>query len=284
MLSIIFLGSGGGRFNLIRQIRSTGGFLIQSKSLKISVDPGPGALSKLNELKIDPTSLDGLIITHNHIDHYLEAPLLIEAISNFALEKKGFLIASSSIVNGYGKEDKIISTYHQSKLEKIFVLKPKQSNKITIKNTNFFIKAVPTEHEDPTGFGFVMEIENKKIAYSSDTSLIEKIHFVDFANVDLLIVNCLKPFNDNYPGHLSATNVIELLKATKPKVCILTHLGLKILSSNPAILASRITKETAVKTFAAMDGYIYELETQTFKKYVPKKSSKNSAKQTTLFC
>jgi ribonuclease BN (tRNA processing enzyme) len=283
MLKIIFLGSGGGRFNLIKQIRSTGGFLIWSDNLKISTDPGPGALSKLNELKIDPTSLDGLIITHNHIDHYLEAPLLIEAISNFALEKKGFLIASSSIVEGYDKEDKIISNYHLSKLEKIFVLKPNQSKTLNIKNKNFFIKAIPTNHEDPTGFGFVMEIENKKIAYTSDTSLLPQTHFVEFANVDLLIANCLKPFNDNYPGHLSASNVIQLLKATKPKACILSHLGLRILTSNPALLASKIERETSTKTFAAADGYIYDFETQTFKKYVPKKRSKDSTNQTTLF-
>lgn len=40
-MKILFLGTGGGRINVVKQFRSTAGFLIDG-SMKIYVDPGPG--------------------------------------------------------------------------------------------------------------------------------------------------------------------------------------------------------------------------------------------------
>jgi phosphoribosyl 1,2-cyclic phosphodiesterase len=274
MCKIIFLGSGGGRFNLIKQFRSTGGFLIYSKNLKLHVDPGPGAIFQLNKLGINPLKLDGLIITHNHIDHYLEAPLIIEAISQYAIKKRGFLITAKSLIKNNENDENIISSYHQNKLEKILILEPEKELNVFVPSSNsyFKIKGVPTMHEDKFGFGFVLSINNYTIAYTSDTQLLESEHPKFFANVDVLIANCLKPHKNNIPGHLDALAVEKLLIESKPKVCILTHLGMAILKNNPSLLAKKIQSNTSIKTIAAMDGYYYDLKTSQFKKFLAQKS------------
>ncbi|MFN3909690.1 MAG: MBL fold metallo-hydrolase [Candidatus Anstonellaceae archaeon] len=288
MCEIIFLGSGGGRFNLIRQFRSSGGFLIKFDSALIHVDPGPGALKTINSLGLDTQKINGIIITHNHIDHYLEAPLIIEAMSGFAIKKGGLLIGSSSVIEGEiskdGICDRVISGYHLSKLDETFVFKPYLKKEFNLKkfNLSFFLEGVPVLHEDKTGFGFVFNFNNKKIAYTSDTEALFDIHPKIFHSVDLLIANCLKPAEDEIPGHLSAASLAKLLKLAKPKACIITHLGLKILQQGPSLIASKIEKESGVKTFAAIDGYVYNLENHTFKKFIKQKKSKKEKQQKLL--
>ena len=46
MTTLTFLGSGGGRFAMITQIKGTGGFRLDTENFHIHIDPGPGALIK----------------------------------------------------------------------------------------------------------------------------------------------------------------------------------------------------------------------------------------------
>ena len=66
-MEIIFIGTGGGRINLMKQIRGTGGFRINSSCANIHIDPGPGALVHSIRLKQNPISLDAVISTHGHL-------------------------------------------------------------------------------------------------------------------------------------------------------------------------------------------------------------------------
>ena len=84
-MEIVFLGTGGGRFVLVKQLRWTGGFRINSPSANIHVDPGPGALTHSHSLKQDPLKLDAIIVTHYHIDHCSDAAVLIEGMTDYAI-------------------------------------------------------------------------------------------------------------------------------------------------------------------------------------------------------
>ena len=68
-MEIVFLGTGGGRINLIKQARATGGFRINSANTSIHVDPGPGALITSVKYREDPLKLNAVIVTHAHVDH-----------------------------------------------------------------------------------------------------------------------------------------------------------------------------------------------------------------------
>src|SRR3989344_3155919 len=87
-MEVIFLGTGGGRVNLINQIRSTGGQWIRGENLNILLDPGPGSLLRTKEKGFDPRKLDAIIVTHYHVDHCTDANVMIEAMTNYALKKR----------------------------------------------------------------------------------------------------------------------------------------------------------------------------------------------------
>ncbi|MFH0927830.1 MAG: MBL fold metallo-hydrolase [Candidatus Micrarchaeota archaeon] len=279
MCEIIFLGTGGGRVNLLAQIRKTGGFLVKSGSLLVSVDPGPGALSQMHELKINPQKINCVICTHAHIDHVLEAPLLIEAMSGYMLKTGGTLIAAKSVSEGDQNGDRSITLYHQSKLGQNIIFGAGGNKEIKLNGGSFSIAGVQVKHDDKTGFGFVMEIGGFKIGYTSDTEYLPHVHNKAFAGVDLLIANCLKPFADGIPDHLHSRDVASLLKEANPRACILSHLGMKLIRAGPESEAAKIQSASSIKTIAARDLYSYDLKSGKWARFAPAKKEEAGQKK-----
>lgn len=252
-MELVFLGTGGGRINLIKQVRLTGGFRINSGQANIHVDPGPGALLNSKKFNQDVLKLDAVIVTHDHVDHSNDGMVLVEAMSSYALKKKGIIIGSKHSLEGDEKHDRAIDDYHQKHAEKIYIAKYGDKKKFKTKNGEFEIEIIKVEHDEPTCFGFKLSIEGKVIGYTSDTNYFKGLGEV-FKGCDYLIVNCLKPFSDGIPDHLETEQVIEILKHAKPGMCILSHFGMKMLRVGPSTQAAKIEKETGVKTIAAKDG------------------------------
>ena len=81
-MKLTFLGSGGGRFSAISQRRMTGEFRIDNLAGKnYHVDPGPGALIRTYQFGLDPRNINGVFVSHAHTDHYNDAEILIEAMT-----------------------------------------------------------------------------------------------------------------------------------------------------------------------------------------------------------
>lgn len=256
-MKITFLGTGGGRFSAISQRRMTGGFRIDNLNGKnYHVDPGPGALVRTYQFGFDPRNLDGVFVSHAHTDHYNDAEILIEAMTRGMTKEYGVVLGNKSVLDGYERWGPGISKYHQSHSKK-YVLKPNQ-----VENINgCSVKGTKTVHGDPEGVGFQIDYRGFKISYTSDTGYFEDLHKYH-EGADILIASVLRPGNKSIRGHLCSRNFIELLKEVKPKLAIMTHFGLKMLSIDPIDEAKRITKESGVKTLAAFDGMSFEVNTQ----------------------
>jgi len=248
-MKLIFLGTGGGRFSAINQRRMTGGFRIENLGGKnYHIDPGPGALVRTYQFGLDPRNLDGVFISHAHTDHYNDAEILIEAMTKGMTQYTGYIFGSKSVLDGYEQWGPCISKYHQSK-SKVIKL---EKNDIA-KFRRYSIKATPTLHGDPVGIGFQIDYNGFKISYTSDTGYCSDLSEAH-EGADILISSVLRPGKKSIDGHLSSSMFIKLLKEIKPKLAIMTHLGLKMISSNPIREAKRITRLTNVKTLAAFDG------------------------------
>ena len=261
-MKLTFLGSGGGRFSAISQRRMTGGFRIDNLGGKnYHVDPGPGALIRTYQFGFDPRNLSGVIVSHSHTDHYNDAEILIEAMTKGMTKRTGTIIGSESVLKGYEKWGPCISNYHKSKSDKL-VLKPGFTNKLD----NITIKGTKTTHGDPTGSGFQIDYNGFKLSYTSDTG-----YFDGLANehkgADILIASVLRPGNKSINGHMCTRNFIDLINEVKPKVAVMTHLGLKMISSNPVTEAKKVSKVTGVKTIAAFDGLSFNVNYNNPKRF-----------------
>ena len=87
-----FLGTGGARVVVAKQARSSGGIWLSLQGVNLLLDPGPGALVRCwsSRPKMDPTDLDGIIISHKHLDHTGDVNAMIEGMTG--------LIASTCVI------------------------------------------------------------------------------------------------------------------------------------------------------------------------------------------
>jgi len=251
-VEILFLGTGGGRFNLISQLRRTAGFCILG-GLNIYVDPGPGALVACKEFGFDPRKIDALVVTHNHVDHTNDAGILAEAMTDHATAKKGAFIGSKTVIEGDEFGDKGITHYHLGKVACAHEALYGHPIAIRARGKTATLIPAPVRHEDATGFGFTLEMGGKKIGYTSDTEYYAGMAR-HYAGCDALIANNLKAKADDIPAHMNSDTTIRLLAEAKPKLAILTHLGRKLILSGPEKEAKKIAKASGVRTIAAKDG------------------------------
>ncbi|ADG12781.1 MBL fold metallo-hydrolase [Methanocaldococcus infernus] len=253
-VEIIFLGSGGGRWATITQKKPTGGFRIHTDELKLHVDPGPGAIVRLNQLKISPWKTNSLFISHCHPDHYNDGEIIVEAITNGMTRKRGIFIGSLTVVEGFGEYEYVISKYHQSKLELVKALYP--NDELKLYDTT--IKATKTKHGDPFGIGFRLKTKYGDIGYTSDTEFIPSL-IKDFDGVRVLIANIVRKKNEKIRGHLCSNDVIDLINSmeNKPELLIMNHMGVKM--TNPLKEAKYIEENTNIKVVPAKLGLRIEL-------------------------
>ncbi|MFX1389775.1 MAG: MBL fold metallo-hydrolase [Promethearchaeota archaeon] len=219
---LIILGSGGGRHHIRTQYRATGGILYKFNGIQSHIDPGPGAIVRINQYMEDPVKTELFIATHAHVDHYNDLSALIESSreilhdKNYNYQKKGTLITTSEVL-------KYISEYHLNMLENIIEFKA--GDLYNYKGVEIIgTKTVHSPNNE--GFGVRFNLKNYSLAFSSDTMVYEGFSD-EFSGVNILILNLLRPDSIICKRHLCTDEVIPYLNKIEPplKSLIITHFG-----------------------------------------------------------
>lgn len=254
MAQIVFLGTGGGRIVTALQKRYTGGVVINADR-KILIDPGPGSLVRCLQFKQWPREIDVLCVSHQHTDHYTDAPAILEAMSEMTRRKKGVLIASKKLIDGDETDTPGISRFHQSLVDKTYSCGPGE----TIKLEGLTVTTTPTIHMEPSGIGF--RFEELGLSYTGDTSCFDEL-IKAHKGMKRMIIDLINPDRQHLEGLMTVFDCIELLNGVKPKEAFITHFGMRALNEGPEKLAKEIEKETGVKVTAAKDGMIVNFDTK----------------------
>ncbi|WP_342765983.1 MBL fold metallo-hydrolase [Methanobacterium alcaliphilum] len=242
-------------FATITQKRMTGGFRIDDIDGKnLHIDPGPGALIRSYQFGRDPRKLSGVFVSHSHTDHYTDAEVLIEAMTKGMTRRKGIVVGSLSVIEGFKQWGPCISDYHKSKPEVTTL----GANKIK-KFGDMKVKGTKTIHGDPTAVGFQFQLKDITISYTADTEYFEKLHKYH-RSADILVASVIRPRDERIPGHMCSDDFSKLIAEVSPKLAIMTHLGMKMIINNPEREAERIQEETGVKVLAARDGMHINLD------------------------
>lgn len=219
---LIFLGSGGGRHHIRTQHRATGGILYKFKGIQSHIDPGPGSTVRINQFNEDPTKTELFIVTHAHVDHYNDLTAIIESSrdnlhdKDYNYYKKGVLITTKEVLN-------FLSEYHLNMLEKVILFKP--GDIFNYKGVD--INATKVVHSPYIeGFGVKFILNNYTIAFTSDTMVFDGFS-EQFSNINILILNLLRPNSVTCKRHLCTDEVIPYLNKISPPLdgLIITHFG-----------------------------------------------------------
>ncbi len=66
----------------------------------ILLDPGPGSLVQVTKRDLDPTLLDGIVLSHKHIDHSVDINIRMEAMTDGGWRRRGVVLAPADAVFG----------------------------------------------------------------------------------------------------------------------------------------------------------------------------------------
>lgn len=247
MTRLTLLGTGGGRFATVTQERATGGVYLED-GVSLHIDPGPGSLIMMRRARLDPMRTDGILVSHCHPDHYTDAEVLLEAMTDGTHTRRGFLAASRSVLSGDGALGPAISAYHQAAVGEVRALEPGD----VMEMGHVRVTATPADHSDPTTVGFRIATTNGDVGYVPDTALHGDVMAAN-AGVRVLIVPLTRPLRARIDHHLCTEDAAELVEGVRPELAVLNHLGLKMLREDPRVQADWIAKKSGVRTLAGED-------------------------------
>lgn len=246
---IIFLGTGGDSYVAGRQIRASGGIIIQDGEIQLHIDPGPGAIVRAAENGINPRENTAVIVTNNNILHSNDINAVIDAMTYGGFDKKGVLVANPSLVNGTEGKPPLLTNFHKNCLERVIVMQPGQ--KLGIENLEIHATKSYNEHED--SLGLKIFTTESVIGYTSNTKYTKELAS-QYQGVDILIINIVMPTNEKAENRMGTDDAIKLIKQVNPKLAIITGFGIKMIKADPLSEGREIQKTTGIQILTAKDG------------------------------
>jgi phosphoribosyl 1,2-cyclic phosphodiesterase len=255
MNTIKFLGTAGARFVVMKQLRASGGLWIVLDGTHVLVDPGPGALIRCvtSRPKLDPQDLEGIILTHRHLDHSNDINIMIEAMTNGGFKKKGVVFAPGDALEG----DPVIFKYARKQVDHIESLKEKGVYHI---GNITFETPIRLKHGVET-YGINFRGKTSSISLITDTDYFKGLasHFTG----DILIINVVMLQDNSAIEHLCLQEAEQIIETNKPRLAILTHFGMGMVKAKPWEIAEHLTKKLGIMVIAARDGIQIDIDQYT---------------------
>lgn len=255
MISVRFLGTGGARFVVARQIRASGGMWFRFGAgdglTQIHVDPGPGALVRAISAvpPCEPLHLDAIALSHKHLDHSGDVNAMIEAMTQGGWKRRGMILAPRDAFEG----EAVILPYAASFVPVHHMLEersgPYMVNDVEIRTS------IRHQHGCET-YGMHFTYEGETVSYLPCGRFFEAL-ISDYAShsPDVLIINVLRYRDSMDVDHLQFDEARAVIAGVRPKVAVLTHFGTRMLERHPHLLARQLEDELGLRVFAADDGW-----------------------------
>lgn len=245
---IKIMGTAGARFVVKQQLRSSAGTWCRFGGINLLIDPGPGTLVSCfaSVPKLDPDYLDGILLSHRHLDHSSDLNIMVEAMTNGTYNRRGVVFLPTSALDF----EPVLFGYLQAAVEKMVILE--EGGRYELGNIKF---STPVTHMHPVeNYGFKFELPYGNISFITDTAYFPEL--VDHYRADMLIINVVlyEPVQARHIQHLDLMRVRELIRSIEPEVAVLTHFGTTMLANDPCKLAANLTEEIGIKVIAASDG------------------------------
>ena len=192
------------------------GYLVEFDGYRVVLDCGPGTLANLQR-HIDPTEIDALVLTHCHPDHWLELPVLRNALK-YCLGHEGLAV--------YGTEETLsmaeVVCHHE--------LAPTLLCEVIADGEDlvlgpFRMRTSRTQHP-PETLAVRLDAGGESVAYSADTgagwSFAELGAGIDLALCD---ATALDTERDRVVGlHLTAAQAGEMARTSGVGQLVISHL------------------------------------------------------------
>lgn len=245
---IHFFGTTGNKDIFFKKIRQAGGLYFNIEDTKIIIDPGINTFYKyINTYEED---IDGIILSHIHIDHSNDLNIFVELMTNGGNIKKGTLLVPNQAI-----QEKVLYEYVMNFPENLSIIKPNTTYKIK----NIEITSSIEHKHGVENYGFKIKTKNHNIGLVTDTAYFPEL-LNSYKGCEILIINVPYYIQDKpKPKHLDIPATQKFIESIKPKKVVLTHFNCNILNHNPNLIAKNLSKKYNIDVISAEDDMILEL-------------------------
>lgn len=213
---------------------SSSSFFLKLGNHNILLDPGPGSLIKLSQLKLPKPDI--ILVSHNHLAHCNDLNLAIDFMTLSGVEKRGVVIGDETTIEGDSREESFLTRSSKHYPKKIISIT--SGDEVNLGDLR--IKATKTLHSEKS-VGYKLTTENLSLTYTSDTAYSKEL-LKDYQNSDVLIINNVSSFGKISKENLSSDDSVSIISTIQPKMAILSHFGSSFLRINPLYEARDIRK------------------------------------------
>jgi len=255
--SILFLGSGGARFVVARQLRASGGMWMRFGATQLHVDPGPGALVRaLSHVPpCNPRELDAIVLSHKHLDHSGDVNVMIEAMTSGGFHRRGAVLAPADAFD----VEPVVLPYARRFVERVEPLTasggPWRVGQVELYTSMAHAHSVQT-------YGLHVVYGDLRVSYLPCGRYFDGLA-ADYAShrPDVLMVNVLRFHDRMNVDHFTWQDARRIVAEVRPKVAVFQHFGTKMLEADPPRLAAALEDEIGIRAIAAYDGFTFDVET-----------------------
>jgi ribonuclease BN (tRNA processing enzyme) len=246
---ITFLGTAGDSYVSGKQIRASGGIILQVGELQFHIDPGPGALLKAVDNGINLRGNTAVLVSNNNLLRCNDVNAVIDAMTYGGTDKNGVLVTNHTAVNGLDEDGPYLTNLHKSYLERVLILNKGQ--KLGVEDVE--VHALPAFSSDPHALGFKFLAPDFTLVYSSDTKYSKEL-VSEYKGTDILVLNVPVPGSEKVEDCLNSETAAKIIKEVSPRLAIITGFGIKMIKADPLYEGREIQRSSGVQVIAAKDG------------------------------
>ncbi|HMN24635.1 MAG TPA: MBL fold metallo-hydrolase [Ignavibacteriaceae bacterium] len=227
-MNIKFLGTGSG-VTLLHRFHSS--FLITSSNYNLLVDCGDGISKAILSQNIEYNSIDSILISHFHADHYSGLPSLITQMKIDKRKKDISIFVHSSEKDFL--EDFILHSYlfKERMTFDLRIVPFNEENEIIINNKFRFVSKINShlnkykKHNKENKLGcvslsFLFKDDENSCIYTGDVADVADLG----EELDLFLFNQKVDWFISEVTHISLNSLITVLQNLDPRKIILTHI------------------------------------------------------------
>ncbi len=240
------MGTAGARFMVAKQLAASGGLYIEEGQTRLACDPGPGAIVQYAKRKIDLTRLDGILVSHRHLDHSGDVNVMVEAMTEGGFRPRGRLLCPSDALD----DDPVVLRYLREWPDEVVRLEPEKSYRVGA--IEFTTSPRHVHGAETYGFRF-----GDRLGWVTDSGYYPGLSEQHRARV-MILHTVLIEHRPELP-HLGIDDAARIITEARPELAIITHFGMTVWRAHPWEVAAKLTEATGVQVKAARDGMTIEV-------------------------
>ena len=237
------------------QVRHATTLFVEGGGEDILVDCGPGALQALEDTGRSYRDLHRILLTHFHPDHTLGLGRLFSAVKNdMAVTERHWIV-----IYGPTGLEKFVSGWND--LYGSIVPDGDTLNLVTMEPGyeidigDMMITAGPAEHGGRPALAYRIDMAERSIVYTGDTSRTERLDRFA-AGADLLVSECSFPDESPAEGHMTPAMVGEMASSAGVGEVLLVHMYPFFGETDPA---AEVRRRFRGKVTTGRDGMVIEV-------------------------